>query len=115
MRSNDTPVRPKRPRTWPCRAALAVVLLVVVPTAALAQARARVTRDRANIWRPGFTAVVAVVDRDTVLEVRARVGDWYEVVLPSGRLGAETTGLIAASQVELVSGSGLPPPVQPAE
>src|SRR5262249_10608863 len=75
----------------------------------MAQAKVRVVRDQATIWRPGFTTVAAVVRKGTILDATARVGDWYEVVIPSAEGAAGAVGMIAVAQVELVEGSPRPP------
>jgi hypothetical protein len=74
------------------------------------QARVRVTAEQATIWRTGFSTPATVVRRGEELDVVARSGSWYEVILqPSGVVGSPT-GFIAVSQVELISGQ---PPNRP--
>ena len=78
---------------------------------AQAQARVRVTAEQATIWRTGFSTPATVVRRGDELDVVGRNGNWYEVILqPSGVVGS-STGFIAISQVELISGQ--PPPNRP--
>jgi hypothetical protein len=86
---------------------LLAVVLVASSAAAQTRARVRVAVDRATIWRPGFTTPATVVAVGTVLEVVARQGDWYEVVLPASS-GLDGTGMIAIIQVVLAPGSPIP-------
>ncbi len=88
----------------PRLAVLGAFLFWLLPVPALAQSTVRVTKDQAVIWRPGFTVVADTVKAGTVLDVVARRGDWYEVVLPSPP-GTTMTGMIAVGQVEAVSGT----------
>jgi hypothetical protein len=96
------------------RGILIVTLLALSATSALAQSRVRVIRDQATIWRPGFTTVATMVRKGTVLDVTARAGAWYEVVIPTGEGARGAVGMIAVSQVELLEGSPPPPVRQPA-
>jgi hypothetical protein len=100
-------------------AALRVIAGTLLATSlasdAFAQARVRVTADRANIWRPNFLTVVTVVEEDTVLEVVSRRGEWLEVVVPRTSGPDRQTGLISIRQVTPVTGAlpsdqGPPPP-----
>lgn len=82
-------------------------------SAAQAQTKARVLRDQTIIWKPGFTVAASVVKAGTVLTVVSRVGDWYEVEVPSGEGVAAVRGFIAVSRVELLPGSPAPPEHRP--
>jgi len=78
---------------------------------AFAQTRVRVIQDRATIWRRDAPALVAtIVKVGTVLEVVGREGEQYVVVIPAEYGGKGAVGLIAVSQVEVVSGAAPPPP-----
>jgi hypothetical protein len=90
------------------RPVLALVVLLLVPSVALAQATVRVTADRVTIWRPGFGSVLTVVGENTELDVVGRQGDWLEVVVPAGSSEDRRTGLVSIKQVTLTSGT-LPP------
>jgi hypothetical protein len=90
---------------------LTLAITLVVSHAAWAQTRVRVTTDHVNVWRPGFTTVATVVSAGTILEVVARAGDWYEVVVPGSAFQPRETGFIAVTRVELLDGSA--PPSQP--
>jgi hypothetical protein len=95
---------------------LLLLALTLYPASALAQqARIRVTADRTNIWRPGFTVVAVVAQAGDVLDVVRRQGNWYEVVIPSSELQRRETGFIAVSRVELIEGvpGSAPPPASP--
>jgi hypothetical protein len=73
----------------------------------------RVTKDRSVIWRLESSAALTVVKAGTELEVVARRGDWYEVIVPpSGSATAGTHGLIGVNQAQLVSGP-VPPNLAP--
>ena len=88
-----------------------MMALAATASLASAQARVRVTAEQATVWRAGFSTVATVVSRGAEFDVVARRGNWYEVTLrPSGATGS-TTGFIAVTQVELISGE--PPPDQP--
>jgi hypothetical protein len=83
------------------RIGLAVLISLSVTATAFADT-VRVTVDRALVWnRPSGVAVaITQLTRDTIVEVVRKIGDWYEVVLPRGAAGTETTiGYIRASQV----------------
>jgi opacity protein-like surface antigen len=81
--------------------------------AALAQSRVRVIHDRATIWRRDAPVIVAtIVKAGTLLDVVGREGEQYVVVIPPEYGGKGAVGLIAVSQVEVVSG-GTPPPPRP--
>jgi hypothetical protein len=90
--------------------ALAIVmatalLSIAFATTAVAQSRVRVTAERATVWRPGFLTPAAIVNRDTILDVVGRSGNWLEVVVPGGDPEVRLTGFIAIAQVTPVSGS----------
>ena len=99
---------------WPPRIghalAAAFVLCVALAGASSALAaqtvRVRVTAERATIWRPGFLTPAGIVNRDALLDVVGRRGNWLEVVLPSTDPAAPgETGFIALTQIILVSGT----------
>jgi hypothetical protein len=87
------------------RRVIAVLILALVPTAALAQATVRVATDSVTIWRPGFGSVLTVVKESTELEVVGRQGDWLEVVVPAGSSEDRRTGFVSIKQVTLASGT----------
>jgi hypothetical protein len=87
------------------RAAFAVAIVVAVSISAAAQARVRVVKDSAIIWRREARIPVTTLKAGTVLDVVAREGDWYIVLVPPESGGTGETGMIAASQVEAVAGS----------
>jgi hypothetical protein len=65
-----------------------VVWMALGASAALAQTQVRVTHDRATIWRRDSPAIVATIVRlGTLLEVVAREGEQYVVVIPAEYLG----------------------------
>ena len=85
---------------------------------AFAQSQVRVVRDRVTIWRRDAPVIVATtVTLGTVLDVVGREGErWYVVVIPPENGGRGELGLIASSQVEVVSGGVAPPQaVRPAQ
>ena len=86
-------------------------------SAAFAQTQVRVTHDRATIWRRDSPSIVATIVRlGTLLEVVAREGEQYVVVIPAEYGGKGAVGLIAVSQVEVVRGGVAPVPrTQPAQ
>jgi len=91
------------------------ILIVADVSVAFAQTQVRVRRDKTSIWRREARLVAAVVNRGTVLEVKGREGEWYVVVIPPGSADAGALGLIAISQVEVVTGGSVPetpPPVR---
>ena len=89
--------------------AATVVAVLLIAASAFAES-VRVTTDRTNIWTApnGTAGVIAVVDRDTVLEVKGRQGRWLVVDDPTnpGR-----TGYILAAQT--VPDEGRPLPAAP--
>jgi hypothetical protein len=85
-----------------------LVAALAAPAAAQSITRVRVTADRATIWRPGFLTPAALVDRDTILDVVGRRGNWLEVALPAGITTERQTGFIAVTQVVVLAGA-LPP------
>src|SRR5438128_1842654 len=95
-------------------ATLAACLLT--PTGAYADS-VRVIVDRALIWSGvGLVNVVLnQVPAGTILQVRGRVEDWYEVVLPPGSSGPPgSVGYIRAVQVVPESDAAAgPPPGRP--
>jgi hypothetical protein len=82
--------------------ALTLILTVALPAAA---DTARVTVDRALVWsRPsGVSIILTQLNKDEVVEVIRKVGDWYEIVVPNRPSGIAPTGYISASQVVIVS------------
>lgn len=91
-----------------CRLPIAatVVALLLVATSAFAES-VRVTTNRTNIWTApnGTAGVIAVVDRDAVLEVRGRQGRWLIVDDPTD---PRRTGYILAAQTTPDEGRPLP-------
>jgi len=89
------------------RAVVMIVMGVALQSsAAFDQLQVRVVRDRATIWRRDAPFIVATtVTLGTVLDVVARDGDrWYVVVIPRENGGKGELGLITSSQVEVVGG-----------
>jgi opacity protein-like surface antigen len=92
------------------RAALLTVLLALSSaSAATAQTSVRVTAEHVNVWKPGFSTVATVVNTGTVLEVVARQGNWYEVVIPGPPWQPRQTGFISVTRVETVEGGSATP------
>jgi opacity protein-like surface antigen len=89
-------------------AARSVGVLAAVLIAAIAHAdTVRVTADRALIWNSpgGVSVVLTQVAKGTSLQMRRRVGDWFEVVLPAGSArDMRDVGYIRASQVVVEPG-----------
>src|SRR5262245_19616281 len=85
--------------------ATAVMVLDISASTALAQSQVRVTKDRATIWHADAPIVAAMVSMGTVLDVLAREGEWYIVMIPPEAGGKGESGRIAVSQVETVPGS----------
>jgi opacity protein-like surface antigen len=89
-------------------AGAALLFSILFASHAAAQSQVRVTADQVTIWKPGFTTVATVVNSGTVLDVVARRGEWYEVVVPTSPWQQRETGLISVNRVELVSGTPAP-------
>src|SRR5215467_6136135 len=88
------------------RIALFFILIFAVATTAFADT-VRVIVDRALVWtQPGGVSIVMnQLLKGQTAEVVRRVGDWYEIVAPSGSGGGDRrTGFISASQVVLECG-----------
>jgi opacity protein-like surface antigen len=96
-----------RTPTVPLALAAMASMLLVAP--AVAQTTVLVTSDQATMWRPGFGSVVTVVKKGTELEVVAREGDWYEVVLPFDPRRT-ATGMVSVRQVTPLKGLDQTPP-----
>jgi rRNA processing protein Gar1 len=80
--------------------------IALVSSSAFAQSRVRVIHDRATIWRRDAPVIVAtIVKIGTLLDVVGREGEQYVVVIPAEYGGKGAVGLIAVSQVEVVSGA----------
>ena len=94
------------------RAAAITVLLVLSASFVTAQSSIRVRVDHVNVWNRGFATVATVVGIGTILEVVARRGNWYEVVIPGPPWQPRTTGFIAVSSVETAE-DGTPVPTTP--
>jgi hypothetical protein len=86
--------------------AVTVLALLLVASSALAES-VRVTTNRTNIWAApnGTAGVIAVVDRDTVLEVKGRQGRWLVVDDPTN---PRRTGYVLAAQTTPDEGRPLP-------
>jgi opacity protein-like surface antigen len=91
------------------RSSCILIFLAVSVSAAHAQTKARVLRDQTIIWKPGFAVAAMTVKAGTILTVVSRMGDWYEVVIPSAEGAAGATGFISVSRVEVLPGSPPPP------
>jgi hypothetical protein len=87
------------------RAASTLVIVLALGASAAAQTQVRVVKDRATIWRRDARIPATIVTAGTLLEVVGREGEWYIVVVPPEHGGAGESGMIAASQVEVVVGS----------
>lgn len=85
------------------RSFLSACLFVVVASTASADT-IRLTVDRVLVWNQptGVAVVVTQLARDQVVDVVRRVGDWYEIVIPSGA-GRTRTGYIRVSQATIES------------
>lgn len=82
-----------------------VAWIALGSSSAFAQSRVRVITDRATIWRRDAPVIVAtIVKIGTLLDVVGREGEQYVVVIPAEYGGKGAVGLIAVSQVEVVSG-----------
>lgn len=91
-----------------------VLWIALGSSGAFAQTRVRVIHDRATIWRRDAPAIVAtIVKIGTLLDVVGREGERYVVVIPAEYGGKGAVGLIAVSQVEVVSGAVPPPRARP--
>jgi hypothetical protein len=86
----------------------ATLILLLAPPA-FAQVQGRVSRDGSMIWRSDAAVVAATAQAGTVLSVTARSDSWFEIVIPESLGGRGERGLIAASQVLLAAGTGVPP------
>ena len=93
------------------RSIATLVVWMALGASAFAQTQVRVTHDRATIWRRDSPSIVATIVRlGTLLEVVAREGEQYVVVIPAEYGGKGAVGLIAVSQVEVVRGGVAPLP-----
>jgi opacity protein-like surface antigen len=102
---------------WPVlRAGFILVMMLAVSASVAAQTQVRVIRD-ATIWRTDAAVALTTVQIGTVLDVVGRQSErWYVVEVPRENGGDGKLGLIAVSQVEVVSGAvALPQPVSPAQ
>src|SRR6266581_1738955 len=86
-----------------------VLGLVLSSAPAFAQTQGRVIRDGTIIWRFEASVPATIAKAGTILDVTARSNRWYEVIIPEAVGGHGERGLIALSQIELVSGSPEPP------
>ena len=87
------------------RFAMACLCLIAAAESLSAQSLVRTTQDDTTIWTLGIPTVAAIVPAGTELEVVARRGDWYEVVIPPPTTVAKRIGRVLASQVEPVAAS----------
>ncbi len=87
------------------RASFVLMIVFAVSASAAAQTQVRVVRDQAIIWRREARIPITTVKTGTVLDVVGRQDDWFIVVVPPESGGAGESGMIAASQVEAVTGS----------
>jgi opacity protein-like surface antigen len=99
------------------RAASMLVMMLAVSASVAAQTQVRVIRDSATIWRSDAAFALTTVKVGTVLDVVGRQGQrWFVVEVPRENGGDGNLGLIAVSQVEVISGAVAPPePVSPAQ
>lgn len=99
-------ITPRFLRRLPLAGLLTAFLLV---SASAFAETVRVTTDRTNIWAApnGTAGIIAVVDRDTVLEVRGRQGRWLQVDDPTD---PRRRGYVLASQTATNDGRPLPGP-----
>jgi len=96
-----------------CVLSFVAISLVLSVSAAQAQTKGRVLRDQTIIWKPGFTVAATTVKAGAILIVVSRMGDWYEVEIPSAEGAAGATGYISVSRVELLPGTPAPPARRP--
>jgi opacity protein-like surface antigen len=95
-----------------CVVSLVATLIITLSVSAVfAQSRARVYEDHTPIWRIDVPVVAATVPAGTVLDIvgRTGTGTFFKVVIPEQFGGHGEIGLIAASSIVLVPGSGDPP------
>ena len=86
-------------------AAFAALLVILVASPLYAQTSVRVKSDLVPVWNPGFATIATTVSEGTVLESVGEQGNWFEVVVPGASQARRTTGFIAKSRVEVVSGT----------
>lgn len=96
--------------------AIAVLVLAVISLAGYAGQNTTVLKVKvqtANIRAQADTAgaVIKQVSLGTLLESRAKVGDWYEVTITTDA-GGQVVGFISATVVDVVSGGQIQPPVR---
>ena len=96
--------------------AIAVLVLAVISLAGYAGQNATVLKVKvqtANIRAQADTAgaVIKQVSLGTLLESRAKVGDWYEVTITTDA-GGQVVGFISATVVDVVSGGQIQAPVR---
>ena len=89
--------------------AAACVLWFALDATAQATAQGRVTVDGAIIWRTDSAAPITTVRANTQLDVTAQSNRWYEVVVPESLGGRGDRGLVARSQMQIVSGASAIP------
>jgi len=96
-------------------ALLVVAIVFGLASTTLAQTQVRVTRDNAIIWGREARIPITTVKSGTILDVVGQEGrGWYVVRVPPESGGKGEVGVIAATQVEAVSGAPLPRPQPPA-
>ena len=86
-------------------AALAALLVILVASPLRAQTSVRVKSDLVPVWNPGFATIATTVKEGTVLESVGEQGNWFEVVVPGASQARRSTGFIAKSRVEVVTGT----------
>ena len=90
-------------RWWTLRLCFGVIALNLIPAEAHAQTRVVVLQDQTTIWTTGFRGIATVVQSGTILIAIDRRDDWYEVLLPKPSPTLGTSGLIAVTQVKVLT------------
>jgi opacity protein-like surface antigen len=99
--------------TRPTRLGGALLLMLMAATAAFAQTKVRVIKDRATIWGIEARIPLTTVRKGTVLDVIRREGKWFVVAMPFNMVDMPDEGIIAADQVEPFDAVDAPAPTPP--
>jgi hypothetical protein len=95
------------PKSW-----IVLALLLAIPLPVAAQTiTARVIRAAVVLSQPrGDSGVITTISPGFIVEVGARAGDWYQVVVNPEDRARRVTGWLPRAAVELLSGSNDPTP-----